>query len=98
MWSVAKVGANAVADAPALDLGADRNDLACHVRAWDDVLFLRHRVLALGDDEVAVLERYSVNLDEHLGRLELRDRSFSQGEVVEAIRLIIWKDSMRQEL
>ena len=52
-----EVGHDALADPPIHHGVADRDDLARHVGARDEVILLPARVLALGDGEVAVLHR-----------------------------------------
>lgn len=82
-----EVGRDAIADGPLRDLRADGDDLAREVGAGHEVVLLPERVLALGDDEVAVLERDGVHFDKNLGCLERGDRRGGEGEVVEAVGL-----------
>ena len=50
-----KIGADPLADPPALDIRAKCDELSSHVGAWDRVFLLIKRELALGHYEVAVL-------------------------------------------
>ena len=51
-----EVGRDALANFPALDLFTNGDDLARQVGARNDVLLLTERVLALGHDEVTILD------------------------------------------
>ena len=82
-----KVRRDALANLPALHVLPERDDLTRHVRDGDRVLLLVHRVLALCDEKVAVLERHSMHLDEDLGGLQLWDWGFLQGQIVKTVNL-----------
>ena len=50
-----EVGANTLADGPSLHFSTESYNFPGHVRAGDDVLLRPEGVLALRDDEVAIL-------------------------------------------
>jgi hypothetical protein len=50
-----------VTDLEALDMLANRLDNTGTIRTGDDVVLLRERVAASGDDEISVVERSTVD-------------------------------------
>lgn len=57
---------NNVSHFEVFDCRSQPNDLGGGIRAWNALFSVRHRVFCHQHSNVAVVERYSVNLDNHI--------------------------------